>query len=1109
MSLINTFTTSYVLENLHCPTCVSLIKSVLQETFGDKILWVSPNVVTSIVTVEHKDSSLDLIRSIGKALEDVGFEIGGFETTVSIPLQHHNMQADAGEGSWTMPHSDSASNRWSSLWLQGRPPAPPDTARATHLENCKVCQLSACHTPTGPDAQTTKPSFSSTALSKAPTLEAEGLTGVVTDDASTQPSWRVTMSVGGMTCISCVNAINDEIQKLPWVFKVTVNLVGNSATIDYVGSERSKDLVEAIEDLGYDASVNDVVNLNEERGSVDDRQVEIQIDGIFCPRCPERITRTLRSFSSNGVQIIQEPTVDHPFLKLRYIPDAPRFTIRHVLRGIEATDPSLQPKIYHPPTLEERSRAIRAKHNRQLLYREILTIIMAIPTFVLGIVYMSLVPDSDATKHYLMKPWASGLSRLEVILCILATPVYFFAADVFHVRAIKELKTLWRPSSRTPVLQRFYKFGSMNMLMSLGTTIAYVSSVAQMIAAAASGDADIPEDRFYFDSVVFLTLFLLAGRLIEAYSKSKTGNAVEALAKLRPNTALLIEENEFKGQNTIKVDMDQLESGDLIRIPHGTSPPVDGVVVSGETNVDESSLTGESRLIKKSQGDEMFAGTINKGSAVTVRVTGTSGKSMLDQIVEVVREGQTKRAPMEQIADLMTSYFVPVITLIAIITWIVWMALAFTHRVSDDELNTSGGAAAFAFQFAIAVFVVACPCGLGLAAPTAIFVGGGIAAKHGILAKGGGEAFEKASKVGCVVFDKTGTLTVGGEPQITDSIIFPDGEIEDVDRKTLLAGLKATEENSSHPIAKAIVDFCGTSAASAEIDHIEELPGKGMKAAYVHQELDIAVGNEKLMQDLSASLSRKVQDLLEAWKREAKSIALIAMKPRNAATWTITAALSISDPIRDETIPVIKALQKRGMQVWMLSGDNVTTAQAVAQRVGIPTENVLAEVLPSEKAAKISYLQATIHASTGQGRGKANGRAMVAMVGDGINDSPALTTADVGIAIGSGSDVAISSADFVLATSNLHSVLTLLDLSRAVFRRIKINFGWAAVYNVLAVPIAAGCLYAIKTSGGSHVKLDPVWASLAMALSSISVVLSSLSLRTKIPGLGFRYKQSG
>ncbi|KAJ6442027.1 copper resistance-associated P-type ATPase [Purpureocillium lavendulum] len=1111
-----TVTTSYLLGNLHCPSCVALIKSLLQDEYGDKVLWVSPNVVTSVVTVEHEDATADFIRRMGKTLEDVGFDICAVDTTASVAGDVDGLsQAEQGESSRIVPQQSYGTfDIWSRLWRNKTPPGTPHDAKiAAHLENCESCKAATAHDQDHLSEDRVNLvrnlSFASSIQKPHVTTTFEGV--VVGNDEAQTPRLRATISVGGMTCAVCVNTITDEIQKYPWVSKVAVNLVSNSATVDFTDPNRTQDIVDAISDLGYDAVLDSVVDLNEQKQAVDTRELEIKIDGIFCPRCPERILQTLRNFGSSRIEILSEPSMQVPRTKIRYVPNVPHFTIRHILQSIEATDPSLHASIYHPPTLEERSRAIRAQHQRTLLYREILTIVMAIPSFVLGIVYMSLVPDSNSTKHYLMMPWVSGLSRLEIILFALATPVYFFAADVFHVRAVKELRTLWRGNSRTPLLERFYKFGSMNMLISLGTSIAYISSVAQMIAAAVAKEKKAPEGSFYFDSVVFLTLFLLAGRLIEGYSKSKTGSAVEALAKLRPGTALLIDQAAAKGEATTKtVDVDQLEHGDIIRVPHGASPAADAVIVTGETIFDESSLTGESRPIKKATGEQVFAGTINKGDAITARITGTSGKSMLDQIVEVVREGQTRRAPVEQIADLMTSYFVPVITLVAIITWVVWMILAFTGKVSDGELDNSGGKAAFAFQFAIAVFVVACPCGLALAAPTAIFVGGGIAAKHGILAKGGGEAFEKASKIDCVVFDKTGTLTMGGEPQITDSAVFPEGPIEGVNESTLLSGLKAIEENSSHPIAKAIVGFCGEKRVASELGQVEEIPGKGMKATYKSEELDIAVGNEHLMRDLSVSLSQRVVRLLEGWKSEAKSVALVAIKQRQSTTWKMAAILSISDPIRPETPAVIQALQARGTQVWMLSGDNVTTAKAVAQRVGIPSSNVLAEVLPSEKAAKITYLQATLHGSRSRSiRRKRHDyttrRAMVAMVGDGINDSPALTTADIGIAIGSGSDVAISSADFVLATSSLPAVLTLLDLSRTVFRRIKTNFGWAVIYNLLAVPIAAGCLYAVRTGSGAHVRLDPVWAALAMALSSISVVISSLCLRLRVPWIGFRH----
>lgn len=756
------------------------------------------------------------------------------------------------------------------------------------------------------------------------------------------------------------------------------------------------------------------------------------------------------------------------------------------------------------------------KHQRALLFRAAVTFILAIPTFVIGIVYMSLVPDPDATKDYLMMPWVSGITRGQIALFALATPVYFLTADVFHRRAIKEISNLWRRGSRVPILRRFYRFGSMNTLMSLGTTIAYVSSIGQLIAAGVHHPRRIADDEFYFDSVVFLTLFLLVGRWIEAYSKAKTGDAVTALGKLRPTEAILVERTAAGTASDIEVEADLLEFGDVIRVRNGASPPADAVVVEGQTNFDESSLTGEARLILKKPEDTIYAGTVNKGDPITARITGAAGTSMLDQIVAVVREGQTKRAPMEQYADVLTTYFVPVVTLIAILTWLIWMILGLSGAIPTSYLDvTSGGWVAFALQFAISVFVVACPCGLGLAAPTAIFVGGGLAAQHGILAKGGGEAFQKASAIDCVVFDKTGTLTEGGQPTVTDHHFFPDGMKQGFSEPTVLHFLKEVEGVTSHPIAKALVAFCkdqnleNHGYINMDLAEIHETPGKGMDASTGGAaSFGLLVGNEALIAAHDCKVPKEALKMMQQWKSEAKSVALVAARrgeSQDDKLYHLAAVFAISDAIRPEAAAVVRSLLSRGTQVWMLSGDNDVTAKAVATLVNIHPSNVISGVLPTEKAAQIQRLQSTLKAGEGSSNeaGANYKRAIVAMIGDGINDSPALTQADVGIAIGSGSDVAISSAEFVLVKSDLWSIVTLLDLSHAVFRRVKVNFGWALVYNVLAVPIAAGVLMPI-VSNGRHVRLDPVWASLAMALSSISVVLSSLALRSGIPGVGFR-----
>ncbi|KAL1841641.1 hypothetical protein VTJ49DRAFT_6747 [Mycothermus thermophilus] len=970
---------------------------------------------------------------------------------------------------------------------------------------------------------------------------------------SESDTWRASLAIVGMTCASCSNSITRELKTKAWVREVAVNLLTHSATVDFDGRENANKLVEAIEDLGFEATLTGVTPLTPSKqaeattspttatdGQTPSRTVDILITGLYCAHCPQRILASLSAFPSHHhLRILTPPTLQRPILKLSYVPSAPSFTIRHILAAISASDPHFTPSIHHPPTLEERAKQIQRQHRRAVLWRVVFSGLVGIPTLIIGIVYMSLVPRHSASAHFLMEPWTSGISRAQIALFIMATPVYFFAADLFHRRAIKEIRALWRRGSRVPVIQRFYRFGSMNTLMSLGTTIAYISSVSQMIAAAVDRPTEVNDSNFYFDSVVFLTFFLMLGRLIESYSKAKTGDAVEQLAKLRPTTAVLIEGYGTPTERDAVVQADLLDYGDVVRIPHGGSPPADATIVKGESTFDESSLTGESRPVRKQPGDPVFAGTVNSGAqAVLARITGAAGSSMLDKIVEVVREGQTKRAPIEQVADVMTSYFVPVVTLIAVLTWIVWLSLGLSGRIPGHFLDvTSGGWVAFSLQFAIAVFVVACPCGLALAAPTAIFVGSGLAAKHGILAKGGGEAFEKASRVDVVVFDKTGTLTQGGEPSVTDSEVY----VEEDRQEVVIAALKAVEENSSHPIAKAIVGFCaGKTTARVSVDDLQEFPGKGLKAtarssAVTPSEkevedtsptttFDLAVGNEAFMSDLAVSIPPQTATTLDRWKSEAKSIALVATRHHSSDSekatttpWTLSLALSISDPIRPEAPLIIRALQSSGTRVWMLSGDNPTTAAAVARQLGIPSDQVIAGVLPTGKADKIKYLQSTLRAQKKRRllrgwsrRGAdelATKRAMVAMVGDGINDSPALTSADVGIAIGSGADVAISSADFVLVKSDLRAVVDLLDMSKVVLRRIMFNFGWAVVYNCLALPVAAGVFYPVVTPSGQHIRLDPVWASLAMALSSISVVLSSLALRVRWGAIGFRERR--
>lgn len=1084
-----------------------------------------------MVTVEHY-SSLS-VRDIQDALEFAGFDVcdvapdpaEGRNVTVT---SHADLESETG-------YLDRVLHKFSENSYNSN--ALNTKLRNKHLQTCGACRTEAGEDASKPKTQTGEPHDPQHAMSADNKLPLPLV--VVGSEEDTQSIWKASIAIGGMTCAACAGSIKEELEKKQWVKEVVVNLISNSATVQFIGEEHKKDLVESIEDIGFDAVIDSIVDLRETNTpkiQTLQRTVDIKLDGMYCEHCPGRVNMALESFGDR-LHIVKAASLNSPITRITYTPAVPGFTIRNIVATVSAADPAIQPSIYHPPTLEERSRKIHAHEQLRILIRVVLTFIIAIPTLIIGIIFMSLVSSNNTGRQFLMHPLRAGVSRAQWALFIMATPVYFLCADVFHLRALKELRAMWRPGSTTPFMQRFYRFGSMNMLMSLGTSIAYISSVAQLIASGVNPPAKPNESSFYFDSVVFLTLFLLIGRLIEAYSKSKTGDAITMLGKLRPTEAILLEleaanKPEVSSNDplndvqvvanpsveTLKsVNVDLLEFGDIVKVLHGASPPRDGTVIQGQTKFDESSLTGESKLIKKTIGDALFSGTVNKDSPVSMKITGIAGSSMLDQIIKAVREGQTKRAPMERVADTLTSYFVPSITFLAILVWVIWLSLGVSGSLPADYLGSeSGGWVAWSLQFAIAVFVVACPCGLALAAPTALFVGGGLAAKYGILVKGGGEAFEKASRLDCVVFDKTGTLTVGGEPVVTHSETFLEnlGSISEGDIFGLVHSL---EGNSSHTIAKALVSFCRTKDPNSfAIANVDEIPGYGLKGMHrttSGDQVEILIGSEPLLNKNKVPISESAQSALGEWKSGGKSIALAAIrtidsknvKNTDAGTWQLAAIFAISDPVRPESRGIIEAFRQRGTDVWMLSGDNQITANAIGAELGIKLGNIIAGVLPSQKAEKIQFLQKSLKARSSSGKEHTQKRALVAMVGDGINDSPALTTADVGIAIGSGSDIAISSAEFVLVSSNLNALITLLDLSKFVFRRIKFNFGWALVYNMIALPVAAGVLFPV-VSHGKHVRLDPVWASLAMAASSISVVMSSLALRSRIPGLGFRTK---
>ncbi|KAH0839767.1 HAD-like domain-containing protein [Lanmaoa asiatica] len=927
----------------------------------------------------------------------------------------------------------------------------------------------------------------------------------------------LSFSIAGMSCSSCVTSITDTLSRLPGTDDVLVSLLTNSATVRVENKSLVSSVINTILQCGFEVELISAEPIPSEPSTSPTslRQISLSVDGMYCQNCPGKILDALRDLFPRIT--ITKPFSDHtdPLIEISYHPTPPHFTIRTIIARIISADPAFTPSPYHPPTLEQRNRSMQLHEQTTILKRLLFTLVIAIPAFVIGVVYMSLVPSGNPFKGYLIEPmWNGNASRMQWSMFFLATPAMFYSAGLFHRRSIKEILAIWRKSSSTPIIVRFTRFGSMNLLVvSTGVSVAYFASLALLALAASQPPASnrIGETTTYFDSVVFLTLFLLFGRYLEAYSKARTADAITALGSLRPAEALLVTPRDpsdvipysckldlekgdplfdnadlpvAHGFKVEKVAVNFLEVGDIVHVLNGATPPSDGTIVSGaEALFDESSLTGEARPIKKKIGDQVFLGTINKGKAIDVRVDAIGGVTMLDHIVRIVREGQIRRAPIERIADMVTSVFVPIVTLLAIITWVVWLALGLGGGIPRDYLDIeAGGWTVWSLEFAIAVFVVACPCGIGLAAPTALLVGSGLAAKHGILARGGGEAFQEMAQVDVVVFDKTGTLTGGGQSQVSDFEVTSGSTWT---CQTILGIAAELESASSHPLGTAIKLYATKhGAAQLNATGFDEVAGRGMKAHFDALGCTALIGNEAWMGEHGLILDSQTASTLAKWTTEAKSIVIVAISDGSAETFSVVAIFSVTDPLRPEAPSVIRLFHEMNIETWMISGDNELTAKAVAKMVDIPEVNVLAGVLPHQKAEKVEWLQANGIKRPGSrwqrlfGKKGTNKRCIVAMVGDGINDAPALAASDIGIAIGSGSDVAISSASFILVSSNLKSLLTLCDLSRKVFNRVKQNFAWAFMYNIIAVPIAAGVIYPV-----GHARLAPVWASLAMALS--------------------------
>ena len=604
------------------------------------------------------------------------------------------------------------------------------------------------------------------------------------------------------------------------------------------------------------------------------------------------------------------------------------------------------------------------------------------------------------------------------VLFFLATPVQFFVGWGFY-------KGMWAALKN--------KTANMDTLIAIGTSAAYAYSVYAVLVGVGG--------QYFEVSSVLITLVIM-GKVLEARANGRTSEAIEKLMKLSPKTAVVI-----RNKKEITISVDEVQEKDVILVRPGEKIPVDGIVVKGASSVDESMVTGESIPVEKTKGVIVIGGTINKNGSFTFRATKVGQDTTLSHIIQLIEEAQGRKAPIQRFADTISAYFVPVVILISLITFATWYFGV-------------GQTFSFALITAVAVLVIACPCSLGLATPTAIMVGTGKGASAGILIKGG-DVLEKTHKAKYVIFDKTGTITKG-KPEVTD-LVLVSGKSE----QKLLAVAASIEKQSEHPLAEAIVKkSLDKNIALTKTSKFEAIPGHGVSAKLGAAQYYL--GNDKLMSKMGITIEN-IKKQVQVLEEQGKTVMLLAEKKK------VLGLIAVADTVKETSAAAVEKLKKLRLDVYMITGDNKRTAEAIAKQVGIT--NVFAEVLPKDKAEYVKKLQQ---------------KGVVIMVGDGINDAPALAQADIGIAMGSGTDVAMETGSIVLMRNDLLDIPRSIQLSKMTMSKIKQNMFWALFYNTLGIPIAAGILYPV-----TGWLLSPMIAGGAMALSSVSVVSNSLLLKYK------------
>lgn len=827
---------------------------------------------------------------------------------------------------------------------------------------------------------------------------------------------RVILSVSGMHCAGCAGTIEKKLKKVEGVEKANVNYASERAYVEGERGLKAGKLVDAVRSAGYDASIasEEEARGEKEMPGGEIAELRVKIIGMDSPHCKGVVERALQK--KKGVVSAELDFANE------------RGTVRYETSKIRAGEiKALIREAGYEPVEEgaaDREKLAREAEIRRLRSELALAVALSLPVFVLSF------PEIFGVR-------IGDMQTTNIILFALATPVQFIAGMRFYRGAIFALRSL---------------SANMDTLIAMGTSAAYFYSLAATFAPGLLGEGLA---LTYYDTAAVIIAFILLGKYLEAVAKGRTSEAVKRLIGLQPKTARVLQNGR-----EMEVDIEDVRVGDVLVIRPGEKIPVDGVVFEGESHVDESMITGESMPVAKTKGSEVIGATMNKLGSFKMKATKVGKDTALAQIIRLVEEAQGSKAPIQRLADVTASYFVPAVITLAL------LAFGFWYFVAPSLMVLSAPPLVFALSVMVAVLIIACPCALGLATPTAIMVGTGKGAENGILIKGG-EALETAHKLNAVILDKTGTLTKG-KPELTDVVA-----LGGMDEKVLLAFAASAEKGSEHPLGEAIVKGAeGRKLKVASPASFKAVPGRGVESKVNGR--PVLVGNRKLMQERKVKVDGKAESALRRLEEEGKTAMLLAVDGKLAGV------LAVADTLKEHSKEAVGKLKALGLEVYMITGDNERTAKAIARQIGIG--KVMANVLPEEKERNVKELQA-------QGK-------KVAMVGDGINDAPALAQADVGIAIGSGTDVALETGSIVLIKDDLRDVVTAIDLSRYTIRKIKENLFWAFFYNIIMIPVAAGALYPF-----TGFLLSPMIAGAAMAFSSVSVVGNSLLMRRYRPPL--------